>query len=56
MPKKRLPLGFGVMLALLTLVALVRQYQLSPIQFSSSRLDSSAFRLSLAQSWETRVK
>jgi methyl-accepting chemotaxis protein len=32
MPKKRLPLGLGVMLALLTLVALVRQYQLRQSQ------------------------
>ncbi len=54
--KRRLTLGFGVMLALLALVALVGQYQLSQIQFYNSRLDARAFRLSLAQAWETQVK
>ena len=54
--KKRLTLGFGVMLALLALVALVGQYQLGQIQFYNSRLDSRAFRLSLAQAWETQVQ
>ena len=54
--KKRLTLGFGLMLGLLALVALVGQYQLGQIQHYNSRLDARAFRLSLAQAWETQVK
>ena len=54
--KRRLTLGFGVLLGLLALVALVGQYQLSQIQFYNSRLDARAFRLSLAQGWDTQVK
>ncbi len=54
--RNRLMLGFGVMLALLALVAGVGQYQLAKIQHFNSELDGRALRLSLASDWALQVK
>ncbi len=54
--RNRLMLGFGLMLALLALVAGVGQYQLARIQHFNSELDARALRLSLASDWALQVK
>ncbi len=54
--RNRLMLGFGVMLALLALVAGVGQMQLAQIQHFNTALDARAFRLSMASDWAMQVK
>ena len=54
--RNRLMLGFGVMLALLALVAGVGQVQLAQIQHFNSALDARAFRLAMASEWAVQVK
>ena len=54
--RNRLMLGFGVMLALLALVAGVGQVQLAQIQHFNSSLDARAFRLAMASEWAVQVK
>jgi methyl-accepting chemotaxis protein len=54
--RKRLMLGYGVVLLLLAVVAGVGQLQLARIQHFNTELDERAFRLSLASDWATQVK
>ena len=49
-------LGFGVMLALLALVAGVGQVQPAQIQRFNSSLHARAFRLAMASEWAVQVK
>ena len=54
--RNRSMLGFGVMLALLALVAGVGQVQPAQIQRFNSSLDARAFRLAMASEWAVQVK